>query len=228
MRQHRALLTIFSTLFGLFAVIPAQADIVAYQDPASQGTQPWEGNLTLDFSVTSTITVTALGVFNANGNGITGPIQVAIFNNSTLAEVTPVVTFSGTAAPPTGTFDVFQSIAPVVLGPGSYAVDAVGFGPNDLNGNLNTGSSSGPTLNGGGALTFTGAGYDSSTSLDDPLPSTCPSCTANQFDAGTFKYVVGRATSMDEASTVTELSLTMGLAALALLWVRRRMSHRSA
>ena len=120
----------------------------------------------------SPITVTGLGVFNASGSGtITGPIRVVIFNTVTNTEVTPVETFKGAYTPAGLGFDVFQVITPVVLGVGSYEVDAVGFGSNDKDGNLNTGSSSGPMLNnGGGALTFTGAGwdYDSST-LDDPL-----------------------------------------------------------
>jgi hypothetical protein len=154
----------------------AHAGVIPYSDPAGQGTQDFGGNLALTFNVLSPITVVDIGVFNAAGNGnISGSISVAIYNTGTDTMVTPVVTFSG-AYTPVG-FDVFQAIAPVVLGAGSYEIDAVGFSAADLNGNLNTGSSTGPILNNdGGALSFTGAAYDGSVTLDGP--ATCPTCQA--------------------------------------------------
>jgi len=184
----------FAVLFVLAGGMVAYADIVSYNDPAHQGTQTFGGNLALTFNVNSPVTIDALGVFNASGTGVvTGPIQVVIYDTTTNQEVTPVVTFSGTYTPAALGYDVFQSITPVVLGPGSYEVDAVGFGSPDSNGNLNTGSSSGPMLNNfGGALTFTGAAWDYSGTLDDP--TTCSTCQpmpaqASQFDAGTFSVV---------------------------------------
>jgi hypothetical protein len=205
--------------------LTANADVMPYTDPAGQGTQAWGGNLALDFDVNSPITVTALGVFNASGSPITGPIQVAIFDTATNTEVTPVETFQGSYAPAGLGFDVFQAIAPVVLEPGSYEVDALGFGPADLNGNLNTGSSSGPILNGGGVLTFTGASWDYNTSfLDDPL--TCPTCQplpvqSSQFDAGTFEFQPGVPSTVPEPSAF--LLLLTGLLMTAF-WRRFRPS----
>jgi len=182
-----------SVLFLLIgaACLHASSNI-AYTDPANQGTQAWGGNLALDFNVISPITVTDLGVFNASGNGtIAGTIQVVIYNLGTNTQVTPIVTFHGNYAPAGLGFDVFQSIAPVVLQPGTYQVDAVGFSGVDLNGNLNTGSSSGPLLNGGGKLVFNGAAWDYSTVLDEPL--TCDTCQPlpaqdSQFDVGTLMF----------------------------------------
>ena len=151
------------------------------------------GNLALTFTVNSPITVNALGVFNALGDGtINGSIHVVIYNTDLDVEVTPEVAFSGTYPLGGLGYDVFQSITPVTLQAGSYEVDAVGFGSSDSNGNLNTGSSSGPILNNlGGAITFTGAAWDYSTTLD--YPTTCPTCigpVASQFDAGTFAATV--------------------------------------
>jgi len=189
--QFARLLTC-TLFFGSFlAVVPARADI-PYEDPSNQGTQSWGGNLGLNFTVITPITVTQLGVFNAAGNGvITGPIKVAIFDFSTSQVVTPVVTFEGSYTPAGLGYDVFQSITPVTLAAGSYQVDAFGFGT-DLNGNLNTGSSTGPILNNlGGAIVFTGASWDYDTSSLD-YPTTCiicqggPSPQNQQFDAGTF------------------------------------------
>lgn len=196
-----------TALFGfllLAGAFSARADTVAYTDPAGQGTQAWGGNLGLNFNVLSPITVTELGVFNASGSGtITGTIEVAIFNTADPTVPVTMVTFSGTYTP--SGFDVFQAITPIVLGPGSYEVDAVGFNASDLNGNLNTGSSSGPILNnGGGALAFTGGTYDSSASLDDP--ASCTGCilpaNGSQFDAGTFGYQTGTVTSTPEPSSL--------------------------
>jgi hypothetical protein len=184
--------TMFLALVGAMSVNAATAT-VAYSDPASQGTQAFGGNLALNFSVNSPIDVTALGVFNASGTGvITGLIQVVIYDAAG-SMVTPVDTFQGSYAPAASGFDVLQDlVVPVLLGPGSYQVDAVGFSGSDLNGNLNTGSSTGPVLNtGGGLLSFNGAGWDSKGTLDNP--NSCLGCQAlpaqySQFDAGTFQY----------------------------------------
>jgi hypothetical protein len=164
-----------------------------YSDPAGQGTQNWYGNLALTFDVNTPITVNALGVYNAYGTGlITGPIYVEIYDFTTNSVVAGVTIFAGQYTPQG--YDVYQAVTPVTLASGSYEVDAVGFGSSDLNGNLNTDSSSGPILNNlGGALTFTGAAWDYSTSLDHP--TTCSTCQVgavqnSQFDAGTFVATV--------------------------------------
>jgi hypothetical protein len=227
--MKRPLALVASVIFASIAVT-ANADVIAYTDPSGQGTQLLgiNENLALNFSINSPITVTELGMFNASGSGtITAPTEVVIFNTATNTEVTPVVTFLGSYTPAGLGFDVFQAIAPVVLGPGSYEVDALWNGT-VLNGNLNTGSSTGPILNsGGGALTFTGASYDASSVLDDP--STCgplgpcqpPPAQFSQFDAGTFEFQPGAATAVPEPSPF--LPLLAGLLTTAFL-VRFRSS----
>ncbi|MGA2373358.1 MAG: VPDSG-CTERM sorting domain-containing protein [Candidatus Korobacteraceae bacterium] len=193
---------------------------IVYTDPADQGTQNWYGNLGLDFTVNTPVTVTALGVFNATGSGdITGPIDVAIYDFTTSSWVTPTVAFSGTYTPQGDGFDVLQQlITPITLAPGNYQVDAVGFSSSDENGNLNTGSSSGPNLNSlGSALTFTGAAWDFNTSLD--APNTCSTCKGapaqdSQFDAGTFEVVPEGGTTL----------VLLGLAVAGLAGLRRKLS----
>jgi len=211
-------------MLAILGVSSACASTVAYSDPAFQGTQGFGGNLALNFNVNSPITVNALGVFNAAGDGIIhGLIQVAIFDTVSNLQVTPTVSFQGVYAIGALGFDVFQAIAPVLLGPGSYQIDAVGFSGADPNGNLNTGSSSGPVLdNGGGAITFTGASYDGSAVLDHP--NSCGSCQPpptqfRQFDAGTFSFDTGSAT-VPEPGTLGLLGC--GFLAVSALLRRRR------
>ena len=185
---------ILLSLFALVSGLQARGQAV-YTDPAGQASQNFSGNLALTFSVNSPVTVDALGVYNASGTGlITGPIQVEIYDLATDQVVAGITIFAGRDTPQG--YDVFQALpTPVTLAAGSYEVDAVGFGSSDRNGNLNTGSSSGPILNDlGGALTFTGAAWDYSTTLDHPTG--CSTCQAepdqnSQFDAGTFEVPEG-------------------------------------
>ena len=218
-------LSLLMALLVLAGGMKAFGNSIVYNDPIGQGTQAWGGNLALTFNVNSPVSVDALGVFNASGSGtITGPISVAIYDIGTSSWVTPTVTFSGNYATAGLGYDVFQAITPVTLREGSYEVDAFGFSAADLNGNLNTGSSSGPLLNNlGGALTFTGAAWDyDMTGLDAPTScATCqngPSPQNVQFDAGTFE--VAPATVTPEPSSW--LLLGTGLFSLAGM-VRRKL-----
>jgi hypothetical protein len=104
-------------------------------------------------------------------------------------------------------------------------VDEVGL---STNGNLNTGSSSGPTLNTfGGAITFTGAAWDETGALD--WPNSCPSCQGapspqdRQFDAGTF-YV----SAVPEGGASSLYLLLAGLACFgAILASRKQLGSRA-
>jgi hypothetical protein len=169
-----------SWLLLLFAFVggsQAFGDPVVYNEPAGQGTQNFYGNLANFFTVNSSVTVVSLGVFNASGTGyIAGPIQVGLYDVTAGIQVGPTVTFQGQYTPQGLGYDVFQSITPVTLVAGDlYEVDAVGFSVADPNGNLNTGSSSGPALNNlGGALSFPlgYSVYSFSTTLDFPTATT--------------------------------------------------------
>ena len=211
-------------IFGLTGVVSVYAATIAYSDIGGVGNQAFGGNLALDFTVIAPISVTSLGAFNASGTGtINGTIRVAIFNSSGTEVAGPAV-FHGPST--LVGFDVFQTITPVILLPGSYEVDAVGFSAADPNGNLNVPvpSTPGPTLNtGGGLLTFTGASYDAATILDDP--TTCAGCQGaptpqnQQFDAGTFMF---NAVNAPEPGTFALFGF--GIIALSAV-LRRRLAR---
>lgn len=99
-RERRTMLkTYFNIILaaaGAFLLVTAtaQAQIIAFGDPVHAGNQNFPVNLGLDFSVNSPIVVTSLGAFDANADGIVGPISVAIFNRTTGLQVGPSVTIS--------------------------------------------------------------------------------------------------------------------------------------
>jgi len=193
MKKISVLAALFILACGLQAVGQNAANVV-YQDPAGQGTQNFTGNLALTFTVNSPETVTDLGVFNYLGNGIvTSTVDVGL-KNLTTGQVVATDIFTPGNYPLEGLgYDVYKNITPVALTQGdSYELDEVGL---TENGNLNTGSSSGPVLNNlGGELTFLGAAWDSNNALDYPITcSTCQLVQTRQFDAATLSVPEGGA-----------------------------------
>lgn len=226
--------TTLAVLLGLLPLSSAPtlcASTLALTDVAGQGTQPWQGNLGIDFTVNSTITVTQLGVFTADGSGniaVTdgaAPIQVGIFSftlddqsNYVSQLVSPSASFQGHYTPVGAGFDVLQPITPTVLNPGDYSVVAL-FNAVDLNGNLVTGSTL-PALGdtGGGLLSFPGLGrYAGGFTLDFPLAGASGSGT-NLFNAGTFAFVPG---SVPEPVSL----VLLGLGSVCLLATRQRATR---
>lgn len=78
--------------------------------------------------------------------------------------------------------------ATVTLAPGTYSLSTSGFSSADPNGNANNSPFTPPTLNtGGGAITFTGSGFDSNPVLHFVPSAGLPN---NQFNAGSFEFRV--------------------------------------
>ncbi len=237
-------ISIAVALFALAGATQAFGSyILAYTDPSGAGNQAYTGNLASIFQVNSPITVSALGIFDATPlvltSGfatITGStnIEVGIYNLGTDSLLTSTYFDAGSAYPMGGTTnDVLKAVTPVVLVPGLYEVDAIGFNPDYLNGNAILGSPAGSTANsGGGDLTFLGVGWDSGYPIPiynklTPVP-TCPwgclpapSPQDTQFDAGTFVY---------ESATAPEPGtlLLMGTGVLGLAGMVRRKFRKTA
>ena len=179
---------------SLLALTPsfAAAETWAYSTgPVQTGPlQSYTGSLGMDFNVNSDpILVKAFGAFNAVGTGVfSGDIQVGIFDLSGNLQGTAVTFVAGTPysfVP--GSKDVFQSVLPFLLGPGSYSVVAVGFSAADKNGNTGVGSTPpSVTDDGGGLISFVGGGRFGSATFG--LPGSIDGGPANRYDAGTFEF----------------------------------------
>ncbi|MDE3198775.1 MAG: hypothetical protein KGN84_20675 [Acidobacteriota bacterium] len=150
----------------------------------------------MDFTVNTAIRVDSMGVYNAAGNGVVnGTLQVAIFLNDGSGNM--VAGTHVTFAPGTylqdlindGPYDVYQSIAPVILQPGNYSVVAVGFSATDPNGNIGFPGGVGAVEDSSGLITYTGsARYNSTQNGLLVFPQTVDTGPANRYDAGTFEF----------------------------------------
>ena len=147
-KNPRILRALPVVLIGALAAASASANYLAYMPPASfsPSTGPADDpvNLGLFFTVSSTLTVDALGFYDIPN--LTGGETVTLYNASQTALASVFV-------PLTATVDdgyLMQSITPIVLTPGSYVVAA-------FTGN-NPWEYASSTVTGAG-ITFTGENY---------------------------------------------------------------------
>jgi hypothetical protein len=224
---------IAALILFLLAVQPIEAGVVAYGDPVSPGNQLWDGSLGQDFDVSVAIDVIALGVFDSDGDSISGLLTVAIFaSNGT--QMTPTLTFTGTEGTLIGG-DRFENLAtPIILPAGSYSLTTGGWG-SDLNGDRAcNGGDCGfpqtpyvppPTLNSdAGLISFTGVGFAAGSGfgyLAPTAPTSSPLAPfpADEFNAGSFEFA-----GAPEPAPAVELFL--GLVALLIPGLRRRFARR--
>lgn len=167
--------------------------VTAYSLPANSiGTQTRAGSFGMDFDVSVPVSISQLGAFDSVGDGLESTITVQLYarnNNGTPANssddtggsLLASATFS--SADP-GTLEGahrFKSITPVMLPVGSYTISAYGY---NIEKALNAGSGiTGPSTNGGGALSFIRSRYGSAA----VWPSTVDVQVA-QYGAGTLKF----------------------------------------
>jgi len=139
-------------LIGFAALgFQTKADTIVFNYGRQVGDQ-WGYDVGMDFTVNSTVTVTALGTFDSNIAGLTDPIttaqintsleqgissgdapviQVGIYNVNTGLEVSPTVKFfyndPNIASYYAIAGSIFQNISPFDLGPGTYSIVATGY-----------------------------------------------------------------------------------------------------
>jgi hypothetical protein len=211
--------------FALFCIVAltsaaADAGFLALESSREAGNQAYTGNLGMDFNVLAPITVTHIGAYDHNEDGIPieFPITVGIFNRTgTLVAGTQASISSGTSSEiaPFGGNNLFFDIADVSLSIGEYSVVAIGYGGNspEMNGNAGSGSGSPPSIDsGGGLIEFVGGARFGGTSFG--YPGTLDGGPANRYDAGTFIY--------EAADTApVPAPMTVGLLGIGLLLLRR-------
>jgi hypothetical protein len=155
------------------------------------GNQAYTGTLGLNFDVNSPISISALGVFDDSSNGLQSSLAVTIYDRTTgLALFTPVVFAAGTAN--TGDEYIFQNIAPLLLGAGSYQLAAWNYGASEMN--YNNSGPGGPISfnNLNGAITAVGTSYSGTRGVF----ATIPDVGLTRYGAGSFK-----ATAVPEPAT---------------------------
>lgn len=156
------------------------------------GNQNWGGTLGLDFTVTTPIEVTSLGVFDSGKDGITTNITAAIFRTSGV-KVGPTIDFNGTANAG-GSAYVYQNVTPFVLGVGSYQIGAWNFNTTDQNYNSSGGASLITFDNLGGKITADGSHYANDGDGN---------VLAYNQDEGVAHYGAGSFTAIDVPANVT-------------------------
>jgi Domain of unknown function (DUF4082)/PEP-CTERM motif len=188
-----------------------RADAIAIV-PGTGGSENdlWNGNATIgyDFTLTTSVTVTELGFFDANGaSGPSDPHPVGIWTSGGTLLASATVP----AGPPSLLIDGFDfvPITPIVLGPGSYAAGAYGvLGSSD---NFEFGKSGSTTIPG---LALGGAVETFATGLTFP---SSPETFATQGYFGPDFLVA----TTPEPSTVGLAALALGL--MAFYSMRRRV-----
>lgn len=135
------------------SVCAATFQAFSFPSDDQPGNQAYTGGLGNDFDVLSTIRVDSLGVFDDDGDGISGSLTVGIFDLSDVSSG-PLVsaTISGSDDLLVGSFR-FNDVTPLILGPGNYSVVAFGFGA-DNNANENVADIPLVTNDGGGLIDF--------------------------------------------------------------------------
>lgn len=189
--------------FGLILSFgSAHAGTLAYQVPADKaGTQNYGGALGMDFIVNTPISITALGVFDDESNGINLDLTSGIWSRDDGgtpddfiddAGIDLLLSASFTNADPGDLVggSRLKSVDPVVLEPGNYTISAWGYGDGERNGNVGTGSEASAIDDGGGAITFVGNSRFGPAADPSAFPSSADGGPVNRYDAGTFEFEV--------------------------------------
>lgn len=197
-----------------FEIIPVAGIRTAlWTEPGMPGNQNYGGPLGMDFTVSTPIVISELGVFDDLGNGIGGSLAAEIWTNDGSPTLLASATFDS-ASP--GTLDEgssrFKAITSLVLSPGNYTILGRGFSDLDLNGNVGLNPETASYIDdGGGAIQFVGTSRFGN--VGDGFPGIPDQGPANRYYSGTFRY--------DVIPEPGSAALFMG-AVLAMLAGRRR------
>ncbi len=183
--------TQFSFTGHLNGVVPPAYISYDNESALRTGSQNYSQGFGMDFTVNSSITVTAVGAYDSNaaaGTGFASPVTVTIWNRSGPSIVPGLqVTLSGTNQTLIGG-QRFASVTPVVLSPGNYSVVSIGPSGYELwNSSGAPGGANTTSAGGSGQVTYTGLGRNSAPNANT-FPTNSDSGPANRYSAGTFIF----------------------------------------
>lgn len=194
----------------------------AFQYPVQQGNQNFGGSLGMDFNVLAPITITALGAFDSDADGLKRPINVYLYDRDTqnalvqLTLLTSNSTLIGGARFQAVPLNLLLALTLPVGFHGSIVAD--GYGDTEPNGN------GGPTFNistldnGGGLIAFVGASRYGSAGQ---FPVNVDVGPENRYGAGTFQFVPAQSAEVPEAEMLWPIAL-----ALLLLYFQKQSQCR--
>ena len=174
---------------------PASGSTIGWNVPwGTAGNASFAGALGMDFVVDNPITVTRLGIFDHNSDGISSTITARIFDldnpGPPVAELvfnpgTPGVLLNGSR---------YQTLSSPLALPHGFrgTIVAVGFNTTDPNGDRAV-AAPWTTNSGGGSVFFTGTGRFGDVAFPNDLPGTLAGGPANRYAAGTFEFTQGAA-----------------------------------
>lgn len=181
------------------AAAPAAAVLVYDTPVTTPGNQAYTSTVALNFTVLAPVTFNVLGVFDAGADGITGPVNVVVYDSNG-ASVSPLVSFAGVANT-AGTAYATQRVNDFTLQAGDYQLAAWGFSAADNNYN----SFGAPSLiafnSFGGNLVATSVAYSTG----------APGSYATILEAPNTRYGAGTLGFVPEPATWAMLVIGFGM-----------------
>jgi len=187
------------------------AQFVAFHYPTGQGNQAFGGALGMDFDVNAAISITSLGIFDSNQDGIKDNIDCILYDRDTHAVVVKKSFSPSNMGIGLYSANFLDLASPVILHAGFHGtIVAQGYGTLERNGNSISSSNTYATSldTGGGLITFTGKSRNGAFGT---FPTTTDLNVA-QYGAGDFKFVAYAPPVPEPASLA---SLALGAAFLA-------------
>ncbi|MCX6923661.1 MAG: immunoglobulin domain-containing protein [Verrucomicrobia bacterium] len=151
------------------------------------GSQNFSGSIGMDFDVIAPISVTKLGAFDSNQDGMKTNITVYIYDRDTMTPVAGPLEFAPGDEGTLVCASRWKTITPVTLNGGFHgSIVAENYGVNELLSNSGGNPAKAPTINtGNGRIKFVGTGrYGGAGSY----PGTPDASIPNAYNAGTFEF----------------------------------------
>lgn len=230
--MNRKLIPTFLLVSLAFGFHPAHA-IISISSPLYSGNQTISDFLGVDFDVLVDIKVTALGVFDSDGDGFVSDVTVSLWDRSNPAAALVTQTFTpSTPGLLVGGDRFIDLTVPLFLASGfeGRLVAGLGVSGNNSNGNaFFTSTFQAPTLNDGGLISFGSFGTHTATYVPSsigsyPTRTARVTRTADQWNAGTFKFQAARSGS--GSTDISDSGSSIGLLALGLLGIAALFRRR--